>query len=80
MKTGHELRTTGRVQRKQGSPLPVKVAVYPLRDGDKVVKAPATLSVSKVGADGKLEFVRKYDLETNGKIHYWMGMFALKSA
>ena len=51
-----------------------------VRDGDKVVKAPATLSVSKVGADGKLEFVRKYDLETNGKIHYWMGMFALKSA
>ena len=31
----------------------------------------------KVGNDGKLEFVRKYDVDNNGKIHYWMGMFGL---
>ncbi|MEO7728199.1 MAG: beta-propeller fold lactonase family protein [Burkholderiales bacterium] len=48
-----------------------------VRDGDKVVTEQATLSVLRVGSDGKLEFVRKYDVETNGKIHYWMGMFGL---
>ncbi len=48
-----------------------------VREGDNVVKVPATLSVMKVGADGKLDFVCKYDVETNGQIHYWMGMFAL---
>lgn len=48
-----------------------------IRFGDDIVTVPATLSVMRVGADGKLEFVRKYDVETNGKIHYWMGMFGL---
>lgn len=51
---------------------PIKV-----REGDKVVDVPATLSVMRVGSDGKLEFVRKFDVESNGKTHYWMGMFGL---
>ena len=57
----------------------VAASISPIdvRVGDKVVTVPATLSVMKVGADGKLTFVRKYDVETNGKIHYWMGMFGL---
>lgn len=45
LKTGHELRTTGRVNRKSGGPVPVKVAVYPLRDGDKVVGGVVTLEL-----------------------------------
>ena len=48
-----------------------------VREGEKVVTVPATLSVLRVGDDGKLAFVRKYDVETDGKIHYWMGMFGL---
>jgi len=48
-----------------------------VREGDKVVDVPATLSVMRVGSDGKLEFVRKFDVESNGKTHYWMGMFGL---
>jgi len=57
----------------------VAASISPIdvRVGDKVVTVPATLSVMKVGEDGKLTFVRKYDVETNGKIHYWMGMFDL---
>ena len=27
-----------------------------------------------IGDDGKLTFVRKYDVPTNGKVHYWMGV------
>jgi PAS domain S-box-containing protein len=45
LKTGHELRATGRVQCKAGGSLPVKVAVYPLRDGDKVVGGVVTLEL-----------------------------------
>lgn len=45
LKTGHELRVPGRVQRKAGGSLPVKVAVYPLRDGDKVVGGVVTLEL-----------------------------------
>jgi len=48
-----------------------------VRAGDDVVTVPAALSVMKIGGDGKLEFVRNYDVETNGKIHYWMGMIGL---
>ncbi len=53
------------------------IADINVRDGDKVVNVPATLSVMRVEDDGKLQFMRKYDVETNGKIHYWMGMFGL---
>jgi 6-phosphogluconolactonase len=53
------------------------IAPIAMRKGDKVANVPATLSVMRIGADGKLAFVRKYDVETNGKIHYWMGMFGL---
>jgi 6-phosphogluconolactonase (cycloisomerase 2 family) len=48
-----------------------------VRAGDEVVTVPATLSVMKIGDDGKLEFVRQYDVATNGKVHYWMGMLGL---
>jgi 6-phosphogluconolactonase len=39
---------------------------------------PASLSVFRIGPDGRLEFVRKYDVETSqGQMQYWMGMVAL---
>jgi 6-phosphogluconolactonase (cycloisomerase 2 family) len=53
------------------------IADIDVRHGDNVVNVPAALSVMRVGGDGKLDFVRKYDVETHGKIHYWMGMFGL---
>jgi 6-phosphogluconolactonase len=54
------------------------IAPIAVREGDKAVDVPATLSVLRIGDDGTLAFVRKYDVETNGKIHYWMGMFGVK--
>jgi 6-phosphogluconolactonase len=58
----------------------VAASISPLnvQEGDQVVNRPATLAVMKVGERGTLEFVRKYDVETDGRIHYWMGMFGLK--
>jgi 6-phosphogluconolactonase (cycloisomerase 2 family) len=48
---------------------PIKV-----RDGDGVRTVPASLSVFRVGADGRLTHARTYDVDATGKTHYWMGI------
>ena len=45
-----------------------------LRDGSLV---PACLSLFRIGDDGRLDFVRKYDVETGDRQMFWMGMVAL---
>jgi 6-phosphogluconolactonase len=52
--------------------LPVDV-----RDGDAVRTLAAGLSVFRIGDDGKLTFVRKYDVDVGGKTMFWMGMVQL---
>jgi len=52
--------------------LPVNV-----RDGDAIRTVPAGLSVLRIGDDGKLTFVRKYDIEVGDKLMFWMGMVPL---
>ena len=48
-----------------------------VRDGAGVRNVPAGLSVFRIGTDGKLDFVRKYDVEVGDKLMFWMGMVAL---
>lgn len=62
-----------------GGRLMVTASIKPLamREGNTVKNVPAALSVFRVAPDGRLEFVRKYDVETAGKDHYWMGMVGL---
>lgn len=48
-----------------------------VRDGGKIVDVPAGLSVFRVGGDGRLTFVRKYDLDLGGYLQWWSGMVAL---
>ena len=48
-----------------------------LREADKVTVLPADLSVFRIGSDGKLEFVRKYDVDTGKLTQWWTGMVAL---
>jgi 6-phosphogluconolactonase len=52
--------------------LPVNV-----RDGNPVRAVPAGLSVFRIGDDGKLTFVRKYDIDVGDKTMFWMGMVQL---
>ncbi|MDB5922368.1 MAG: 3-carboxymuconate cyclase-like protein [Betaproteobacteria bacterium] len=52
--------------------LPVNV-----RDGNTIRSAPAGLSVFRIGDDGKLTFVRKYDIDVGDKTMFWMGMVPL---
>jgi 6-phosphogluconolactonase (cycloisomerase 2 family) len=52
--------------------LPVNV-----RDGNTVRTLAAGLSVFRIGDDGKLTFVRKYDIDVGDEVMWWMGMVAL---
>jgi 6-phosphogluconolactonase len=49
----------------------------PVRDGNTVRTVPAGLSVFRIGNDGKLTFVRKYDIDVGDKLMFWMGMVPL---
>jgi 6-phosphogluconolactonase len=48
-----------------------------VREGDAITTVPAGLSVFRVGDDGKLTFVRKYDIDVRDKTMFWMGMVPL---
>jgi 6-phosphogluconolactonase len=54
----------------------VAASILPMlvREGDKVSTVPAGLIAYRVGADGKLEFVRKYDVDTGKVMQFWSGM------
>ena len=49
-----------------------------VREGQSVRTVPASLAVFKVGENGRLDFARKYDVETQGaKNLFWMGVVSL---
>ena len=48
-----------------------------VRDGDTVRDVPACLSLFRIGSDGTLSFVRKYDIEIGDKHMFWMGIVSL---
>jgi 6-phosphogluconolactonase (cycloisomerase 2 family) len=53
------------------------IAPAPVRDGDRIIEVPAALSVFRIGDDGKLAFVRKYDIDTGPERQFWTGMITL---
>jgi 6-phosphogluconolactonase (cycloisomerase 2 family) len=53
------------------------IAPINVREGSRIVNVPAGLSLFRVGADGRLNFVRTYDVETRGKFQWWMGLVGL---
>lgn len=48
-----------------------------VRDGDSIHHVPAALTVFRIGADSRLTFVRKYDVDTGGKYQWWTGFVGL---
>ncbi|TAL93186.1 MAG: 3-carboxymuconate cyclase [Paraburkholderia sp.] len=49
------------------------------RNGATTQVTPAALSVFRILPNGRLQFVRKYDVETTGpQLQYWMGMVGLR--
>ncbi len=49
-----------------------------VKEGDAVKTVPANFAIFRIGTDGKLEFVRKYDVETGSKWLLWMDIMELK--
>jgi len=49
----------------------------PVKDGAGSRFVPACLSVFRIGADGRLDFVRKYDVDVGNRQMFWMGMVGL---
>ena len=45
-----------------------------VKDGDTVRDVPARLSLFRIGADGRLDFVRAYDVDVGQRTMWWMGM------
>ena len=45
-----------------------------VREGANVRNVPACMSVFRLGDDGKLAFVRKYDVDVGNQTMFWMGM------
>ena len=51
---------------------------YLLREGAKVTPVPASLAVYRIAKDGRLTYIRKYDVEaTNAHSLFWMGLIPL---
>jgi hypothetical protein len=48
-----------------------------VRDNTGVHLAPAAMTVFRIGEDGRLSLVRKYDQQLNGRLQWWAGMMEL---
>ncbi len=57
----------------------IAASIQPLliRDGDSVQNLSAGLTVYRIGADGKLGFARKYDVDTSKGTQFWSGVVML---
>jgi hypothetical protein len=57
----------------------VAASILPMavRDGNTVTTLAAGLRVYRIGSDGRLDFVRKYDVETGKFMQFWSGMVTL---
>lgn len=49
----------------------------PVKDGAATRFVPACLSLFRIADDGRLDFVRQYDVEVGERSMFWMGMVAL---
>jgi len=56
----------------------VAAHIMPLlaKDGATLRTVPASLAVFRIDGDGKLDFVRKYDVDVGDRTMFWMGMVA----
>lgn len=50
------------------------IMALPVREGAAIRTVPASLAVFRIDDSGKLDFVRKYDVDVGDKTMFWMGM------
>ena len=56
----------------------VAAHIMPLvvRDGAELRTVQASLALFRIGDDGRLDYMRKYDVEVGERTMFWMGMVA----
>jgi 6-phosphogluconolactonase (cycloisomerase 2 family) len=70
---GIQLRTFG-IEPSARMLVAASIQPLPLREGGTLT---AGLTVFRIGSDGKLEFARKYDVDTGSYQQFWSGMVTL---
>ena len=57
----------------------VATHIMPLlvKDGETLRIVPVSLAVFRIDGNGRLDFVRKYDVDVGDRTMFWMGMVAL---
>jgi 6-phosphogluconolactonase len=53
------------------------IMALPVRDGAAIRMVPASLAVFRINPNGRLGYVRKYDVDVGDKTMFWMGMVGL---
>ena len=53
------------------------IMALPVREGAAIRTVPASLAVFRIDDGGKLDFVRKYDVDVGDRTMFWMGMVPL---
>jgi 6-phosphogluconolactonase (cycloisomerase 2 family) len=53
------------------------IMALPVREGAAIRTVPASLAVFRIDNGGKLDFVRKYDVDVGSRTMFWMGMVPL---
>jgi 6-phosphogluconolactonase (cycloisomerase 2 family) len=53
------------------------IMALPVREGGAIRTVPASLAVFRIDDGGKLDFVRKYDVDVGSRTMFWMGMVPL---
>ena len=48
-----------------------------VKDGETLRIVPVSLAVFRIDGNGRLDFVRKYDVDVGDRTMFWMGMVAL---
>ena len=73
---GIQLRTFG-IDPSGRMLVAASIMPLPVREGDNIGTLTAGLTVFRIGSDGRLEVVRKYDVDTGERTQFWSGMVTL---
>ena len=67
------------IMERVGARVMVAASIQPLavREAGSIKTLSAGLTVFRIGSDGKLTFVRKYDVDVGNKTQFWSGMVTL---
>jgi 6-phosphogluconolactonase (cycloisomerase 2 family) len=53
------------------------IMALPVKEGSTTRIVPASLAVFRIDENGRLDFIRKYDVDVGNKTMFWMGMVSL---